>query len=195
TALRKALGRNERKSELYAQCSCLCIHRRHSGHGAGTGFRSPARSRRSRRLKPGHERGSDAGLASPRLRPPLRCGAAPLQLAVLFLLAALSVSLLAALLSVWRSAVLNALHQTATNCFMTISQGFSLPFDAEIFAFVAALLTHRYGESAGGGWRLGEKKMRHLLTTLAAAGSITGLGLEVAPAPVQAARCRTEWPW
>src|SRR5262249_61205865 len=47
--------------------------------------------------------------------------AAPLQLAVLSLLAALSVLLLAALLSVWRSAVLNALHQPAAKCFMGIA--------------------------------------------------------------------------
>src|SRR5262249_37706317 len=46
--------------------------------------------------------------------------AAPLQLAVLSLLAALSVLLLAALLSVWRSAVLNALHQPASQSFMGI---------------------------------------------------------------------------
>jgi len=36
------LGRNGRRSEFYAQRSCPCIHRRHSGTGAGTGFPNAA---------------------------------------------------------------------------------------------------------------------------------------------------------
>jgi len=46
-------------------------------------------------------------------------------------------------------------------------------------AIVAALMTHRYRDCAGEGWRLGEKKMRHLLTTLAAAAFV---GFAIAPA-------------
>ncbi len=58
--------------------------------------------------------------------------AAPLQLAVLSLLAALSVLLLAPLLSVWRSAVLNALHQPAAKCFMGIAATAITPIAATI---------------------------------------------------------------
>src|SRR6185295_18388682 len=43
-------------------------------------------------------------------------------------------------------------------------------------------MTHRYRDCAGEGWRLGEKKMRHLLTTLAAAAFVVGLGFAIAPA-------------
>jgi hypothetical protein len=49
-------------------------------------------------------------------------------------------------------------------------------------AIVAVLMTHRYRDCAGEGWRLGEKKMRHLLTTLAAAAFVVGLGFAIAPA-------------
>src|SRR3954462_10414686 len=41
---------------------------------------------------------------------------------------------------------------------MTISQGLSLPCDGRFGAtLVAALVTHGYGQCAGGGWRLGDK--------------------------------------
>src|SRR6186997_2241361 len=43
-------------------------------------------------------------------------------------------------------------------------------------------MTHRYRDCAGEGWRLGEKKLRHLLTTLAASAFVVGLGFAIAPA-------------
>src|SRR5262249_26279201 len=107
-------------------------------------------------LSPVHERRSDAGLASPRLRPPLRHRAAPLQLAVLSLLAALSVLLLAALLSVWLSAVLKALHQPAAKCFMGIAATAITPIAATlgvpgITGPTTTAITGRIATAIGGG--------------------------------------------
>jgi hypothetical protein len=48
--------------------------------------------------------------------------------------------------------------------------------------FVAVVVMHRYRECAGAGWRLGDKKVRHLLTALAAATFAVGLGVGFAPA-------------
>src|SRR5262249_56896752 len=92
----------------------------------------PARSGQPPLLRGVKEGRVDGGPDPPVFRPPLRHRAAPLQLAVLSLLAALSVLLLAALLSVWLSAVLNALHQPAAKCFMGIAATAITPIAATI---------------------------------------------------------------